>query len=333
MSYWVAGSIVVGGLLGAGGQKSAADTQAGAQNQATQTQLSMFNTLQGNQKPYMQAGGTALNSLMYGLGNGPAASPGFTPMTEAEWNAKNPTSSASASSQNFINPGITGVNASGVPTDAMNPGGVPNVGSFGNSLAQTADGSIATPGASKGTYQDYLKANPATAGVDSTAGGTVASGQFTKGFSPTDFTNNLDPGYGFQLQQGGQAVRNADTPAQGALSGSALKDLMSFNQGLAATGYQNAYNRFQTTQNSIFGRLSGIAGLGQNAAANTGTVGTTLGTGIAQSQAATGAAQAGGQIGVSNAIGGSALPLGYLMSQNNNPPPVDPASTASMQST
>jgi hypothetical protein len=183
----------------------------------------MFNKLQANQQPYMDAGGKSLNAAMYGLGAGG-------------------------------DPGTTG----------------------------------------------------------------VTQGQFSKGFSPTDFTNNLDPGYKFQLDTGGQAIRNADTPTQGALSGSSLKDLMSFNSGLASTGYQNAFNRFNTTQNNIFGRLSGIAGLGQNAAANTGNNGTTLGTGIAQSQAAQGAATAGGQVGVANALGGNATSLGYLMSGNNN---------------
>jgi len=142
----------------------------------------------------------------------------------------------------------------------------------------------------------------------------MTAGQLTSNFTPQDFLNNLDPGYQFQLQTGGQAIRNADTPGVGALSGPALKDLMSFNQGMASTGYQNAYNRFQTTNQNIFSRLSGIAGLGQNAAANVGTQGTQLGTGIAQAQAGAAASQAGGIVGATNAIGGSAVPLAYLLS-------------------
>jgi hypothetical protein len=89
---------------------------------------------------------------------------------------------------------------------------------------------------------------------------------------------------------------------------------MGFNQSMASTGYQNAFNRYNTTQNNIFGRLSGIAGLGQNAAANVGNNGTTLGTGVAQSQAAQGASLAGGQLGAANAVAGAAPSLGYLMS-------------------
>lgn len=139
-------------------------------------------------------------------------------------------------------------------------------------------------------------------------------GQLVSNFTPQDFLNNLDPGYQFQLQTGGQALRNADTPGVGALSGPALKDLMSFNQGMAATGYQNAFNRFQTQNTNIFSRLSAIAGLGQNAASNVGTAGTQLGGGIAGAQAAAGGSLAGGIVGGTSAIGQSAIPLAYLMS-------------------
>lgn len=145
-------------------------------------------------------------------------------------------------------------------------------------------------------------------------------GQLSRNFTPQDFLNNLDPGYQFQLQTGGQALRNADTPGVGALSGPALKDLMSFNQNMAATGYQNAFNRFQTQNQNIFNRLQGIAGLGQAAATQVGAAGTTLGTGIAGAQAGSAASQAGGIVGATNAIGGSAIPLSYLMGGNNQVP-------------
>jgi hypothetical protein len=143
-------------------------------------------------------------------------------------------------------------------------------------------------------------------------------GQLASTFTPQDFLNNLDPGYQFQLQTGGQALRNADTPGVGALSGPALKDLMAFNQGMAATGYQNAFNRFQTQNQNIFNRLSAIAGLGQNAASQVGTAGTQLGAGIAGAQAGAAASQAGGIVGATNALGGSAVPLAYLLNQQQS---------------
>jgi hypothetical protein len=152
-----------------------------------------------------------------------------------------------------------------------------------------------------------------------TSGNTSAPnyGSLTSSFTPQDYLNNQDPGYQFQLQTGAQATRNADTPGVGSLSGAALKDLMSFNQNMASTGYQNAFNRFTTQQNNTFARLSGLAGLGQNAASNTGTAGTQLGTGIAQAQAAAAGSQAGGIVGATNSLGGSAGSLAYLLGNNS----------------
>ena len=145
----------------------------------------------------------------------------------------------------------------------------------------------------------------------------LTPGQFTKNFTPEDLKSNLSPGYEFQLNTGAQSLQNANSPNVGALSGPALKSLMSFNQGQATTGYQQAFNNFQTNTSNIFARLSGIAGLGQNAASNTGTAGTSLGTGIAQAQAAAGGSQAAGVVGSANALSGSAVPLAYLLSGNN----------------
>lgn len=139
-------------------------------------------------------------------------------------------------------------------------------------------------------------------------------GAGTKSFTPQDFLNNQDPGYQFQLQQGAAATRNADTPGVGSLSGAALKDLTSFNQGMAATGYQNAFNRFQTQNNAIYGRLSSMANLGENAAAGAGAVGAPYAQGAAGYTAAAGASQAAGIVGGANAIGGAAVPLSYLLS-------------------
>lgn len=142
-------------------------------------------------------------------------------------------------------------------------------------------------------------------------------GSLSKSFTPADYLANQDPGYQFQLQTGAQALRNAETPGVGSLSGQSLKDLMLFNQGAAATGYQNAFNRFTTQQNNVFARLSGLAGLGQNAASNVGTAGTSLGTGIAQAQAAQAGSIAGGIVGATNAATTPAY-LAYLSGNNNN---------------
>jgi hypothetical protein len=161
------------------------------------------------------------------------------------------------------------------------------------------------------TLNELLGTAPTT-GSGGTAGTTgLPGGYLTQQFNPTQAQLNSYPGYQFQLQTGGQAIRNADTPGVGALSGAALKDLTSFNQGLAGTNYQNYFNQFQTQQNNIFSRLSGIAQLGQASAGGVASAGTQLGQGVAQAQAGAGASYAGGTVGAANAAGNSGL--NYLL--------------------
>lgn len=214
-------------------------------------------------------------------------------------------------------------------TAALGSAAIGALGSFGAASTQAA-GQIQAANTQQGMFntitqqqQPFIQAGyGATSRLSDLLGtsgnkGAAGYGSLTSNFTPADFLANLDPGYQFQLQTGGQAIRNADTPGVGALSGPALKDLMSFNQSMAATGYQNAFNRFQTQNQNIFSRLYQIAGLGQNAAANTGVAGTQLGGGIAQAQAGAAGSEAGGIVGATKAIGGNAIPLAYLLSGQN----------------
>ncbi len=206
-------AIIGGSLIGAFGANKAASTQAAAQDQAAATQKQMFDTITGQEQPFLKAG--------YG---------------------------ATTSISNLL--GTTGKHG----------------------------------------------------GIDPATG--LPIGYLTQTFNPTQKQMDQYPGYQFALKTGGQAVRNADTPGVGALSGAALKDLTNFNVGTANQYYGQYFNQFQEQQNNIFDRLSNIASMGQNAAANLGSAGTQLGTGIAGAQAAAGGSRAGGIVGATNALGG-----------------------------
>lgn len=216
----VVGGAVISGVIGAAGAKSAANTQASAENQASSDQMSMFNTIQGQEQPFLQAGQGATTQL----------------------------------------------------SSMLQPGG-------------------------------YLNNQTST--------------PFS--FNPSSITSS--PGYQFAQTQGLQQTQNAIAPNVGALSGPALQALTNYSTGNAEQYYNNYFNQAQsayntnfntqqTQQQNIFSRLSGIAGLGQNAASNTGTAGTALGTGAAQATAAAGGAQAAGTVGAANALGGAASSAG-----------------------
>jgi hypothetical protein len=90
--------------------------------------------------------------------------------------------------------------------------------------------------------------------------GLLSDGRYsTAQFTPQDLQN--DPGYKFQQEQGMRGINNmADAFGVG---GSSLKAASRFNQGLADTSYNNAFNRFQTERTNTLNPLFQAAGLGQ----------------------------------------------------------------------
>lgn len=132
----------------------------------------------------------------------------------------------------------------------------------------------------------------------------LKSGDLGGQFTSADYLANKDPGYDFQLQQGQQALQNSQAAGDGALSGSALKGLIGFNQGMASTGYQNAYNRWLQSQQNTYGQLSGLASLGENAGANIGNTGANFGKTMSDTITGAGNAKASGIMGVNNSVMG-----------------------------
>lgn len=128
-------------------------------------------------------------------------------------------------------------------------------------------------------------------------------GSFTDPFDVEAFYDYADPGYAFELQQGQQAVSNAASAGSGAFSGAALKDLLKYSQGFARTGYNDAFNRYQTQQGNIFNRLAGLLTIGQNAASGVGTQGTALAGNAGQAVSNAGSAAGAGIVGAGNALG------------------------------
>lgn len=127
-------------------------------------------------------------------------------------------------------------------------------------------------------------------------------GDLTKPFDVEEFYKYQDPGYAFRLQQGQQALLNGAAAGSGAVTGTALKDLIGYNQDAASTEYGNAFNRYQTQQGNIFSRLFSIAGLGQNAAAGVGATGAGLAGQAGQAITNAGTAAGSGIVGGANAI-------------------------------
>lgn len=160
--------------------------------------------------------------------------------------------------------------------------------------------------------------------ANSAIANNITGGRFGGTFTGQDYLNNKDPGYQFQLDQGQQALQNSQAAGSGVLSGAALKGLIGYNQGMASTGYQNAYNRWFSTQQNAYGQLHDMATLGQNAAAQVGNNGVGYANAQTNLQTGIGNANAAGSVGSANALsGGISNGAGYYALNNmlNRPTP------------
>jgi hypothetical protein len=140
-------------------------------------------------------------------------------------------------------------------------------------------------------------------------------------FGMSDFT--ADPGYGFRFSEGQKALERAAAARGGTMSGGALKAATRFGQDMGSQEYSNAYNRALTgyntgvaSENQLYNRQAGLAGIGQTSANLVGQAGQNYATNVGNLMTGAGAAQAAGQVGMSNAItGGLGTYLNY--GQNN----------------
>jgi hypothetical protein len=170
-------------------------------------------------------------------------------------------------------------------------------------------------------------------GIGTPNGGSTASSSAAGGYGSLNapFTastfQSMSPAYQFQLQQGAQGTLNQDSSAQGAESGAALKDLQSYNQNFANTSFNNAFNQYQTQQNNVFSRLSGLATLGQAAASNQATGASATGANVGATAGTIGGAEAAGTVGAANALGGGATNAAIWAAYGGGGSGISPSST------
>jgi hypothetical protein len=146
----------------------------------------------------------------------------------------------------------------------------------------------------------------------SSAGGY---GSMLKPFGMEDF--QLDPGIQFQIQQGNQALTNSQAAKNGTLTGAAMKALMDFNQQMAGTGYQSAYDRYMQNKQFQLNSLLAPIQVGQAAASGTAANAGSMANAMSDTITGIGNANASGTVGIGNSLANGLGSLGstYLLSQ------------------
>ena len=122
------------------------------------------------------------------------------------------------------------------------------------------------------------------------------------GINPATFQGS--PGYQYQLQQGMNAVTNANAPT--GVGGNALRQLQQTGQGLANQNWNQYLGNASSAWQQLLGGIGSIVGLGQNAAGNLGNAAQTVGGQIGSNAIGGGNALAAGAIGSASALTGGA---------------------------
>ena len=154
----------------------------------------------------------------------------------------------------------------------------------------------------------------ALAEMQRTAGNVPSAFKFGAG----DY--QADPGYAFRLSEGQKALDRQAAARGGLISGGALKAAQRFGQEMGSQEFGNAYNRALTgyntgvaSENQLYNRQAGLAGIGQTSANLVGQAGQNYANAAGNLMTGAGAAQAAGQVGVANAITGG---LGTYLNYN-----------------
>jgi len=114
-----------------------------------------------------------------------------------------------------------------------------------------------------------------------------------------------DPGYAFRMAEGQKALERSAAAKGLGTSGGALRAAGRYSQDMASQEYGNAYNRFNSDRDRRFGRLSSIAGMGQQATNQSSAANQHFGDAAASNITGAGNAQAAGRMGEANAWSGA----------------------------
>lgn len=320
-------SALPGGIIGSGDSRSvgpvlAANATAPIVNRAAAPSTTSATPANA----FSAQGGTAPVTNNTGIGN-PIISPTGT---------TDPTSSAPASGQpnNNTITGISPINGGTFSLGGSTGTGAPVTSANG----QPGTAPVVNPGAAPG-------ATAAPAGTNGSFG-SLAQGWDQTFNSPTNVTEQNDPGFQFRQDQGTTALQNSAAARGGLLSGGTAKALTDFAQNDASNEYANVYNRalnnyntnyntFTNDQTNEFNRLASLSGEGQisanqlstaglNTANQVGSTLLTAGNQIGNNINNAGAANASGFVGGANAINSgisglssTASLLAMLNAQNN----------------
>lgn len=268
-------------LIQSGAASDAASKQAAASDRASQAAIAQAERTRADLAPFRAGGGLAMNRLLDIL-------------------KLSDTAAAPAATTGQLPAGWTVTEASGeTPGNVMN-----EKGEFVVSLPITVPRELAGAFLAGAGLLPAAPAQEQPVARTSTGNPLLDYGLTGLTFRPDQATLEATPGYQFTRSQGLKAVQSSNAAKGLGVSGAALKGAAKFATGLADNTLGTQQAIFQTNLGNVMNPLMSLTTMGQNAAAQTGSLGNAA---VGSSNAALlgGAnAQASGIIGGANALSG-----------------------------
>lgn len=328
----VAGGSLVGGILSRNAAGDAADTQAGAANNASALTQQQYLQNRADLAPYRQAGYNGLSQLQYLMGIGNPS--GYSQGKDAPMQMDGGSYGAPASAPKLVDNSESIRRAQELVNTMASRG--PMFKSQLNSARDSLARLTKEQDDSKSAYDAYQKQTssvPASGNNSwmSPAGFSDAVplnngpsnslqpdqyGSLTKKFGMSDFQE--DPGAQYRIDQANKALERSAAARGNLLSGGTLQGVSELNQNLASQEYGNAYNRFTNDQTTRYNRLANIAGLGQTATNTTAQLGANAASASGEYGTQSANATAAGILGQSNATTSGINSVGNALNNYNN---------------
>lgn len=149
--------------------------------------------------------------------------------------------------------------------------------------------------------------------------GDTSTSPLLRKFTSADLESDVpyNAGLQFGLDEGRKAIERRAASGGGYDSGATLKALTRFGTDYGTTKAEGAYGRFVGNQGDIYGRLSGVAGLGAGETNVGVNAGTTTASNLANLYTGQGNAAAASTLAAGNALGGGLNTLGGYYNQAN----------------
>lgn len=299
---WVAVGVttaaVVGGAVQANAANKASDAQQASEGRALDMQRQQLNLSREDQKPWVDAGKSALTALRNRLGLPTSGADMQIDVNDPRY-------------KEILQSVYDRTNQEHIQRYGVNMGVGSGDGEYASQMASIQETA----------RNEFAKKYGTPQGGQGGAQGDGTFGSLLRNFSQSDLDSDpvYKSGLEFGRKEGSDAINARAIAGGGYDSGATLKALTRFGNDYGSTKANDSFNRYTQNQNNIYNKLAGVSGSGQVSSQQIAATGANSTNQMTEALTGAGNARAAGIVGGANAWSGAATGAGNagVYYQNN----------------